>query len=58
MVLIYKWVLAIRYRISILHSTDPKKVNKKAQARIAESQKGNKIAIGGRWNKAEGGRDN
>jgi hypothetical protein len=28
-VLTYKWLLAIKYRIPMLHSTDPKKINKK-----------------------------
>jgi len=29
-VLTYKWILAIKYRIPMLQSTDPKKLNKKA----------------------------
>jgi hypothetical protein len=28
-VLTYKWILAIKYRIPMLHYTDPKKLNKK-----------------------------
>ena len=27
--LTYKWIVTIKYRIPILHSTDPKKLNKK-----------------------------
>ena len=28
-VLTYRWILAIKYKIPMLHSTDPKKLNKK-----------------------------
>ena len=28
-VLTYKWIFAIKYRILVLHSTDPKNLNKK-----------------------------
>ena len=55
--LTYKCILAIKYRIPMLHSTDPKKLNKKegpsADAWIL-LKRGNKIVIRGRWREGTG----
>lgn len=37
MVLTNKWILAIKYKIPILYSTDTEKLNKKAQEPMLES---------------------
>jgi hypothetical protein len=42
----YKWILAIKYRITMLYSTDPKKLNKKESP--SKDKEGNKMVIGGK----------
>jgi hypothetical protein len=56
-VLIYKWILAIKYRIFMVHATDPKKLNKKAgtsKDAWISLRRGNKIFIRGRWREGTG----
>jgi hypothetical protein len=51
-VLSYKWILAIKYRIPMLHSTDLKKLNKKESTNDdawISLRRGNKIVKSGRW---------
>jgi hypothetical protein len=37
LILMYKCILAIKYRVPMLHSTDPKELNKKAKGGMFES---------------------
>jgi len=51
-VLIYKWILAIKYRVTILYSTYPKKVSNKEGPKedaLISLRRGNKIDIRGEW---------
>jgi hypothetical protein len=56
-VLTYKWILAIKYRIPMPCSADPKKLSKKEgrteNAWISLGM-GNKTLIGGKWRKGTG----
>jgi hypothetical protein len=48
----YKWIVAKKYRIPMLYSKDPKKLNKKkspTKDALISLRRGNKILIGDRW---------
>ena len=58
--LTYKCILAIKYRIPMLHSTNPKKLNKKegpSEGAWISFRRVNKIVIRGRCGRNEGGRE-
>ena len=58
-VLTYKWILVIKYRITMLQSTDPKKPNTKEGPRKSGwifLRRRNKIDIWGGWRKGTGWR--
>jgi hypothetical protein len=53
----YSWILAIKYRIPMLYSTDRKKLNKKegtSKDAGFSLRNGNKIVIRGRWRDGPG----